>query len=151
MIQRIQTVYLLLVVIALIITLCMPTGYFVGGSEAEVYPFKPLGIQLADGSVQSTWGLFGILLLGVIVAGCTIFLFRNRKLQMRTTVFNSLLLIGYYVALAAFVYAVKGESTFTFQIGWASCLPLVSVILNYLAFRAIRKDDRMVRDAYRLR
>lgn len=151
MIQRIQSVYLLLATIALVIALCMPAGYFVGGSEAEVYPFRPLGVMLAEGSVQSTWGLFGILLLSALIACCTIFLFRNRQLQMRMTVFNGLLLIGYYVAFSVFVYVLKGESSFTFQIGWALCLPLVSIILNYLAFCAIRKDDKMVRDAYRLR
>ena len=151
MIQRIQSVYLLLVTVALVTALCMPAGYFAGGSEAEVYPFKPAGVMLADGNVQSTWGLFGILLLGAIIACCTIFLFRNRKLQMRMTIFNSLLLVGYYIAFAVFAYMLGEGTSFTFQIGWALCLPLAAIILNYLAYRGIHKDDKMVKEAYRLR
>ena len=35
------------------------------------------------------------MLLSAIIALCTIFLFRNRMLQVRMTVFGSLLLIGF--------------------------------------------------------
>ena len=31
----------------------------------------------------------------------------------------------------------------TFQISWALCLPLISIILNWLAVRAIGRDEVM--------
>ncbi len=114
--------------------------------------FKPLGVALADGGFQSTWGLFGILLLSALVAFCTIFLFRNRMLQIRMTIFSSILLIGYYIAFCVFMFILKGDlDAMTFQLGWALCLPVVAIILNYLAFRAIYKDEVMVKAADRLR
>ena len=114
--------------------------------------FKPLGVTLADGNFQSTWGLFGILLLSAIIALCTIFLFRNRMLQVRMTVFGSLLLIGYYIAFFAFMFILKNDlNAMAFQLGWALCLPAVCIILNYLAFRAIYRDELMVKAADRLR
>lgn len=149
MIQRIQSVYLLLAAIALIIAMCLPAGYFVG-EGGLILPFKPLGIAFAEGTFQSTWGLFGILLLSAVTACCTLLLFRNRKLQMRMTVFNSILLIGYYIAFGVFVYVLNDDS-FSFRFGWALSLPLICIILNYLAYRSIHRDDEMVKAVDRIR
>lgn len=152
MIQRIQSIYLLVVTGLLITAMCLPMGQFIASDGVSASVFKPLGVTLADGGFQSTWGLFGILLLSTVVAFCTIFLFRNRMLQIRMTVFNSLLLIGYYVAFLVFVFMLKGDlNAVTFQLGWALCLPAVSIILNYLSFRAIYRDEVMVKAADRLR
>lgn len=134
MIQRIQSVYLLLVTILLVVAICMPVGQFIGADGVTAHVFKPLGVALADGGFQSTWGLFGILLLSALVAFCTIFLFRNRMLQIRMTIFSSILLIGYYIAFCVFMFILKGDlDAMTFQLGWALCLPVVAIILNYLA------------------
>lgn len=151
MIQRIQSVYLLLTVILLVVAMCLPVGQFVAADEVTTHVFRPLGVALANGESQSTWGLFGILLLSAVVSGCAIFLFRNRMLQIRMTIFCSILLVGFYVAFLAFMFILKGDLQATFHIGWALCLPAVCIILNYLAFRAIYRDEIMVRAADRLR
>lgn len=151
MIQRIQSVYLLIVTLLLIAALCLPMGQFIAADGVTAQAFKPLGISLADGSFQSTWGLFGILLLSAVIAFCTIFLFRNRMLQVRMTIFSSILLVGYYIAFVVFLFVLKGDLDATYQIGWALCLPAISIILNYLAFRAILRDELMVKAADRLR
>ena len=57
MIQRIQSVYLLLVAILLVVALCLPVGQFIGPDGIAAHIFKPLGVTLADGNFQSTWGL----------------------------------------------------------------------------------------------
>ena len=125
MIQRIQSVYLLLVTVLLVVAICMPVGQFIGADGVTAHVFKPLGVALADGGFQSTWGLFGILLLSALVAFCTIFLFRNRMLQIRMTIFSSILLIGYYIAFCVFMFILKGDlDAMTFQLGWALCLPV---------------------------
>lgn len=147
MIQRIQTVYLLIVAGLLITAMCLPMGYFI--DTTGEHPFKALGVEI-NGAVQSTWGLFGILMFGTIVALATIFLYKNRMLQIRMTIFNSLLLVGYYIAAVAFYVALKSDESM-FRIGWALCLPLVSIILNILAVRAIGRDEVLVRAADRLR
>lgn len=149
MIQRIQTVYLLLVVGLLIASMCLPLGYFTD-AEAVTYTFSPLGISAGD-AFQSSWGLFGILLLSSIVGFATIFLYKNRMLQIRMTIFNTILLIGFYLAFVAFYFSIKGDLEATFRIHWALCLPLVAIILNYLAIRAIGRDEVLVKAADRLR
>ena len=104
MIQRIQSVYLLIVTGLLIAAMCLPVGQFIASDGVTAFVFKPLGVTLASDAFQSTWGLFGILFLSTVVAFCTIFLFRNRMLQVRMTVFNSILLIGYYAAFFVFMF-----------------------------------------------
>ena len=54
MIQRIQSVYLLLVTVLLVVTLCLPAGEFIGSDGIVAHVFKPLGVTLADGGFQST-------------------------------------------------------------------------------------------------
>ena len=117
MIQRIQTIYLLLVTALLITSMCLPVGSFIG-ADAAMYVFKPLGVEM-NGTLYSTWGVFGILLLSAIIAFATIFLFKNRMLQIRMTIFNSILLIGYYLTFLAFMFVLKKDLSATFQISWA--------------------------------
>ena len=151
MIQRIQSVYLLLVAILLVVALCIPVGSYLcpNGFEAG---FTNLGVRMEDGRLLSSWGMFALLLFSAIVALGTIFLFRNRVLQIRMTIFNSILLVGYYVAAIAFIFILKGKLEASgFQLGWALCLPAVCIVLNYLAFRGIYKDEVMVKAADRLR
>lgn len=54
MIQRIQTIYLLLVTALLITSMCLPVGSFIG-ADAAMYVFKPLGVEM-NGTLYSTWG-----------------------------------------------------------------------------------------------
>ena len=62
MIQRIQSVYLLVVTILLVVTMCQPVGSFIEADGVNASVFKPLGVTLAEGGFQSTWGMFGILM-----------------------------------------------------------------------------------------
>ena len=150
MIQRIQSVYLLLVAILLVVALCIPVGSYLcpNGFEAG---FTNLGVRMEDGRLLSSWGMFALLLFSAIVALGTIFLFRNRVLQIRMTIFNSLLLVGYYLAFVAFLFVFRSRLDASFHLSWGLCLPFVSLVLNYLAIRAIGKDEVLVRAADRLR
>ena len=151
MIQRIQSVYWLVITALLVVTMFSPIGFFTetGGTFDSV--LKPLGLTMADGGTESTWGLFAILLLNAVVACATIFLYKNRMLQVRMCVFSALLQIGYYVAVAVFVFMLKSDLEAAFRPGWALALPFVCIVLNYLAFRATYADEVMVRASERLR
>jgi hypothetical protein len=151
MIQRIQTVYWLVITALLVVTMLSPLGFFTEAGGAFDSVLKPLGISLADGGYESTWGLFAILLLNAVVAFATIFLYKNRMLQVRMSVFSALLQIGFYVAAGVFIYMLKDDLQASFRPGWVLALPLICIILNYLAFRATYADEVMVRASERLR
>lgn len=140
MIQRIQTVYLVLSAVAIIVAISMPAGfiYTTNGVETPLYLY------------ESNWGLLGILSIAAIVNIGTIFLYKNRILQIRFTSFNSLILLGFYIAAITF-YIMMDTTQFSFRINWALCLPAISIILNLLAIRGIAKDEALVRAANRIR
>jgi hypothetical protein len=151
MIQRIQSVYWLVITILLVVTMLSPIGFFTEAGGAFDDVFKPLGVTMASGGYQSTWGLFAILLLNAVVAFATIFLYKNRMLQVRMSVFSALLQVGYYVAAGVFIYMLKEDLQAAFRPGWALALPFVCMILNYLAWRATYADEVRVRASERLR
>ena len=149
MIQRIQSVYLLIVTILAIIGLCTPIGSYIG-SDYSVSVLTNLCLTMADGTKDyAPWALFVLLLLAAALAFGTIFLFKKRMLQIRLTIFNSILLLGYYGTLAVFIFMLK-EDQATFTPSWTICLPLVAVILNWLAIRAIGKEEVLVKAYDRL-
>lgn len=152
MIQRVQSVYLLLAAVSIVIFLCFPTGYFINGEGISIGIFKPLGVTLSDDTFLSTWGLFALSLLSALIQVCTIFLFRNRTLQMRMSIFSIIVICGYYITFITFLLVLKEKlSDANFQIRWPLCLPLVSIILTWMAYRAIHHDENLVKAADRLR
>lgn len=150
MIQRIQTLYLLLVV-ALGTLLCF---------------FSPVQFLLPDGVAYvpllmlDKWPLAVITIAVPALALVNIFLFKRRMLQARLNIVNVVLCLGYYALLALYVaYIVKGYEPLgeTVLAGaewylnvWAA-LPLVNIVLTMMATRRILKDEALVRAADRLR
>lgn len=160
MIQRIQTLYLLLVV-ALGITLCfVPVVQFVTPENAEVvraWELSAMGLietTINDLPAVELNGLWGLLLASVIIpvlALVDIFLYNKRLLQARLNIFTIMLCLGYYGVLAIYIYLAKLViDVDVYVMGWA-CLPLVCLVLTVMATRRILKDEAMVRAADRLR
>ena len=149
MIQRIQSVYLLAVTILMIICMCSPVGSIITNTQ-EISEFGNLCITLPDGTKDyATWALFTILLVASILSFGTIFLLKKRMLQIRLTIFNSILLIGYYLTLIAYIFMLAEDTTFSAS--WTICLPFVAIILNWLAIRGIGADEALVKAYDRLR
>ena len=149
MIQRIQSVYLLAVTILMIVCMCNPVGSIIAGTN-EISEFGNLCITLPDGTKNyAPWALFAILLVIAILSFVTIFLFKKRMLQIRLTIFSSVVLIGYYLALVAYIFMLAEDTSFTPS--WTICLPLVAIILNWLAIRGIGADEALVKAYDRLR
>ena len=161
MIQRIQTLYLLLVVI-LGTLLCI---------------FSPVEFLLPDATdyvslhALDKWPLAVMSIAIPLLALVTIGLYKRRLLQVRLNIMNVVLCLGYYALLALYVaYIVKGYepldtvncqlSTVNCQLSTVNCewyltmwsaIPLVNVVLTMMATRRILKDEALVRAADRLR
>lgn len=160
MIQRIQTLYLLLVV-ALGITLCfVPVVQFVTPEGAEVvraWELTALGMtettvtELPAIQLNGLWGLLLASIIIPVMALVDIFLYNKRLLQARLNIFTIMLCLGYYGVLAIYIYLAKLMiDVDVYVMGWA-CLPLVCLVLTVMATRRILKDEAMVRAADRLR
>lgn len=148
MIQRIQSVYLLLAALACLACLCMQVGTFQLDNGASMREFN-LWILQADGSRSFISApLFVILVPTVALCVYTIFIYNNRKMQARFANFVLLLLVGWYVVYAALLLTVPAEG---FSLEWPALLPLVAMILCKLAHCGIMHDERLVRAADRIR
>ena len=151
MIQRIQTVYLLVVAILMVVMMSVPVGSFY--TDKNICEMTNLSYLLPDGAVNYTpWALFAILVVVAVMALVTIFLYRKRILQIRLSVFNGLLMLGFY---GLFIYYMStigaGGEQMNYSLKIALGLPLVCLILDYLAIRNIGADEILVRSLDRLR
>lgn len=149
MIQRIQSVYLLIVAILSVIVISNHVGTFIG-TDNSITEFTNLSLVFQDGTESyEPWALFAIQMISAIISLVTIFMYRKRMLQIRLSLFNIILAVGYYATMITFVFMLKGESTFVPS--WVVCLPFVGIVLDWLAIRAIGKDEMLVKAYERLR
>lgn len=153
MLQRIQTVYLLIIVGLMAAMMFLPLAVMqVGG---EYYTFKAIGVStMAAGAelVYSTWGLFVLAAVISLLALITIFLFKKRILQIRLCVFNAILMLGFYGIFAFFAWTLKSDLAYSgLNLRIALSFPVIALILDYLAIRNIGADEALVRSLERLR
>jgi Domain of unknown function (DUF4293) len=136
MLQRIQTIWLLLASVCAFLTLKLP---FYSGTNAKAIASYPLN------------GAETILLLSITIAlGLlslfTLFLFKNRVLQLR------LCILGIIIeAILLFLYFKQVQ---TFTVGTYSLTALLHgfiILFLLLAARSINKDEKMVKSSDRLR
>ena len=94
MIQRIQTVYLFAVAILMIATLFAPLTILQVGENLFSFDASGISTMLTENPelIYPTWGMFALTAIIALVALITIFLFKNRILQIRLSVFNSILM-----------------------------------------------------------
>lgn len=156
MIQRIQTIFLALVVIISIISSFLPI-MGLSGAAGDFIMNHYKTISIADASIitknMGVGVLQGIVLL---VAIATILLFKNRSLQVKLSKLNILLITLEIVAIVMYSDLAKStistnveEVVISLKLG--AFIPVLSLILTYLAIRFIKKDDALVRSADRLR
>lgn len=152
MIQRIQTIYLLLVV-ALGITLCfVPVVQLVTPEEAaELHIWNLVAAQFSTAPIK---GLFGLLVATALIPALAlidIFLFKKRLLQARLNIFTVMMCLGYYGVLAIYIWQAKLALGVDWHILPWACIPLVCMVLTLMATRRILKDEALVRAADRIR
>lgn len=152
MIQRKQTIFLMLAVIASIVSMCMPIGLFdLGG----LHTVKEFNLWLIDAQGQRTfdcWPLFAIQLPSATLGCYTIFLYRNRRVQAKLCVFNIFLLIGWYIVYAVFSNVLGGTASgIVFQIEFGGAMPAFALAFYFFAYKGIMADERLVRAADRIR
>jgi hypothetical protein len=163
MIQRIQTVFLLLVIISGILAFFFNVAvfYYLETVHYKFYLYEIADLSpdpsADDGLSQQAFAAWYTLplvaLQGIIIilAAWNIFNFKKRLLQIkinRLNVFLNVILVG-----ALFFYATMIESKVNASpdYGIAVIFPLISIILLFLANYHIKKDERLVRSADRLR
>ncbi|MDR1406708.1 MAG: DUF4293 domain-containing protein [Tannerella sp.] len=153
MIQRIQTVYLLIVTGLALASLFMPLAVVQSGDV--FYAFDASGMSTMTAPVElvyPAWALMALTGIISLLALVTVFFYKKRILQIRFCIFNAILMIAFYGLFAFFVWKIATQSeTFHFSVRLALSFPLIALIFDYLAIRNIGADEVLVRSLNRLR
>ena len=150
MLQRIQTVFLLLASAAMLVASVMPLASFAYKGDSVV--FEAMGVYLNGNLSDSTWGLFALGAISAILALITVFLYKNRMLQIRLSIFNIVLMVGFYLFFGFLVWKMNPGTDLIFQkVNIGIVMPVIAIILTILAIRKIGADEALVRSLNRLR
>jgi hypothetical protein len=137
MIQRIQTLYLL---IALVLSSGLIFVFNLWETNENVIVYA-----------QDVLVYFILFLTSGLLSVISIFMFKNRKLQF---VLGRLNIIVNLILLGLFVYRIlssPGETIDVSKNGVGVLLPVFSIVFLVLANKAIKKDENLVKSVDRLR
>ena len=152
MIQRKQTVFLILAFLLTAVCLSIPVGIFIPEVMGVSQPMYNLWVSMGNGSHDlSMWPLFLILVLSATITLVDIFLYKNRHLQAKLCGLIIFLNVVWYVIwyLLGREEAVELKSSLNITVG--TFIPLVCIILACLALRGINADEKLVRSMDRIR
>jgi len=172
MIQRIQSIYLLTVSILMLFMLVLPIAEIavknkdtVNKNETagvkEVVIYKNYGAkrysQEKSKLIISTFPVTILICLIGLISFINIFSYTSRYRQIRFCIFNILLLLGlagliyYYFTFIKKQILISDLTIEDHTFGISIIFPFISIILTFLAFRSIRRDELLVRSYERLR
>lgn len=154
MIQRIQSLFLLVSAILMILIVFLPFGSLILKTGAVV-DFGALGLTIQTNTETivkfSTWPVLVMVSMSGLISLITIFLFKKRVLQIRLCAFNLVISLG-CIALM-FIYLHQAGKYFDAKVYYSILIafPAVSAILLWLAIRSIGKDEALIRSIDRIR
>ncbi len=158
MIQRIQTVYLSLAFIAIALLFAFPLAQFL--SDHGAYIFSVTGLKnMVPGEPDAFKSIIFLPIIIVVVMLAiltvfTIFQYKSRAYQIKLT--NIAVLIAVALIMAIFFLYIpmiekKVDIVPDYSKAFGIYLPLVALVFIVMANRAIKRDDKLVRSADRLR
>lgn len=161
MIQRVQSIFLLIAVIIPIVLIFLPLGYLNSDAAQYVYNSVSLKENIPEGAsiVRNYYVAFCFALTSVL-SGVALFSYKNRIRQMNIV---SITMIVFLITLALTLwvcpdiifkkfFAVRAENyEFSFNVIPLIILIVIEAVCLFLANRFIKKDEELVRSADRLR
>lgn len=155
MIQRIQSVYLSLIFLLSILFLKGSYLTFSDTSESEIKltiggMFRSTGGQEFE-LIEKLIPLSAFFIVIPLLSLITIFLYKNRKVQMRLAYIVIILAAGLILVSGYYSYIVCSSYDASVIVEVKMVIPVVTFLLSVLAYRGIRKDDRLVKSYDRLR
>jgi hypothetical protein len=153
MIQRVQTLWLLAVLILQSLIWFLPFASFsmASGQELNVALHSlPGTVEGAFTGYLSLYACWAIALLSSLIG---IFLFKKRKQQMKLCVYGmiSSVLFAIFAWITAFKLADATQAELHMGSSLSLFLPVLSLLCFFLALRYIRKDEALIKSLDRLR
>ncbi|QYH39765.1 DUF4293 domain-containing protein [Algoriphagus sp. NBT04N3] len=160
MIQRVQTIFLFLVVICMGVTIgsTLWVQNQTGSGTADSWELTAFVLNNLDSTgevIQSSskWYIATLASFAGLLALISIFQYKNRTRQMMFNMINSLIMVGLVVAVFLTTNginsAINAVESGSYQLGF--WVILAAMVFNMLANRFIRKDEALVRSVDRIR
>ncbi len=152
MIQRTQTLFLLAAAVLLAGMLVLPIAEILTDGGITYTGFSK-GFEDGSGElIIPTWPLFILVLVTASMLLINIFLFKRRKIQIRICVYAIVFGFGQIGLMYYFwVIVFRQLDVADYWIRLPVVFPALAIILIYLAFRGIRKDEILIRSLERIR
>ncbi|MDP4238759.1 MAG: DUF4293 domain-containing protein [Bacteroidota bacterium] len=155
MIQRIQTLYLLAIVVLSGFVIFSPLVDLVNKADNLIYhvDFKGISLLQPTGNtiISRIWGLTSVSCVIPILALITIFSYKNRLKQIRLSVINMFFMISFYIIMLLYLWPACQQLHTDWHLRIVSIFHLLNLILSYLAIGSIGKDEKLVKSLDRLR
>lgn len=139
MLQRMQTIWLLLAAICAFLTIRL--SFFSGNFQT---PGQTASFQYLTASFNIVILIITIALVCIAMIG--IFLYKNRKLQARLAILAILLSV-----LNIFIYYKQAQRFIVGNYDLTAVLAIALPVFFFLAFRGIYKDQKLMKSLDRLR
>ena len=155
MIQRIQTLYLLFSLMSCCVLLYLPMGSVAGHAEISYY-INGFSVAEDPESFYLNYYLSALLGLLMIIQFISVFNFKNRKRQVILVQISLILIVALAVAIMLYpdyvgMPAQISAPDYTIEFNWNILFIALPWFFTYLAIRAIKKDEALVRSADRMR
>lgn len=144
--QRWQSVYLLIAAIALGLAAYLPV-FDIVALDKSVLPVDILSLKST--AIPGGYAYFILIALSAILSLITIFKYKNLKQQKSLCSVNMLLIIAAYITIAVCANITASIEIARWQM--ASLLPAFALICTFLAKNRIIHDYKLIHDADRLR
>jgi hypothetical protein len=152
MIQRIQTFFLALSLLLMGLLIWLHFGEIAVADK--IYSFSLSGmVDIQTGqNVYRAWHLIGLAVTILLLQFIIIFSYKNRVKQARLANINILLMLGFIIVCwLSVMLSAKSLGNGVYSLKVYMALPFISVFMNYLAIRAIKRDEALVRSVDRIR
>jgi len=159
MIQRVQSVFLLLVAIAMVTSTLSPIWLQVDPMQTQSMEMTAWYTTVKDIPQQNIISKTGNIYIGILallttaIAIFSLLQYKNRKKQLLLNMVNALLM-GLTLGFAVYT-SYKANENFNPAVGGAFLIGFYSIvfglILNLIANRFIRKDEMLIRSVDRIR
>lgn len=148
MIQRIQSLYLLIAAALMGVLYVLPIMSFDLNGWVNVYVCHVSGASV---NTLSMVPLAFLPLLSILLSVLAFLSFKNRSMQMKLGKFNLLTLVVSAVVIGIYFVRFGQLHQVTVKPEFSISLILVAIILVFMANKAIKKDDDLVKSADRIR
>ncbi len=161
MIQRIQSVFLFLLVLSMVAMLFLPLWSKTDPATNQTLVLSAWMLepeQATDAAAtlpsQGTFAIGMLAIAAAVLALYEIFQYKNRLNQMKMGLLNTLVLAAllgtsFYYAMYVGNDMVQANNPGEYEAGFY--MPILALLLNALANRFIRRDENLVRSVDRLR